>query len=292
MIKVRLYVANLIEKSWWKSFNNALLYNSVGLQCICQVFSRQYTQFLYKVFAGATESGGAMGGCNFENILPNNVPKCSGEKLYVFDTKPSSSSEFYFLKPGLYNSITDIVEAMNMLIQEGRNHTETSIAVKVSRRTQKVAMYLAIEGMGLAFLNSVSGHIFGSKVCNYYGVLLGGKGPHKPVSAYGIVRKESFMVYTDLVEYNNVGDTKALMLRCFLFISKLKFGDIITNGKYLNLNYQTIRNLQFRRLLKKTLHSIHIDLRGTSGEKRLLLFMSITRFVLMFIKAAYVHFQR
>ena len=34
-------------------------------------------------FAGATESGVAMGGCNFGNILRINVPKCYRWKIYV-----------------------------------------------------------------------------------------------------------------------------------------------------------------------------------------------------------------
>ena len=73
------------------------------------------------------------------------------------------------------------------------------------------------------------------------------------------------MIYSDLEEYNIVGDTKAPLLRCFPFISKLKGGYIITTGQY--MNYQTFSNLQFRPLLKNSFHSIHIDLRDTSGEK-------------------------
>ena len=35
------------------------------------------------------------------------------EKFMFFDQKLSKSSEIYFLRPGLYSSITDIAEAMN-----------------------------------------------------------------------------------------------------------------------------------------------------------------------------------
>ena len=42
-----------------------------------------------------------------------------------FDEKLSKSSSTYNLEPGLYTSITDIVEAMNTLIQETNNHNET-----------------------------------------------------------------------------------------------------------------------------------------------------------------------
>ena len=79
-----------------------------------------------------------MGGCNFRKNLPINVPKCYGGKIYFFDKTFSKSSEFFYLEPGIYPSITDIVEAMNILIQERHSHSENCIKVKVSRRTQKV----------------------------------------------------------------------------------------------------------------------------------------------------------
>ena len=108
------------------------------------------------------------------------------------------------------------------------------------------------------------------------------KGPHEPQFAYDIVRIHSLMIYSDIVEYNIVGDTKAPLLRCFPFISKLKGVDIMTTGQY--MNYQTFSNLQFRPLLKNSFHSIHIDLRDTSGEKIPFVSVGITRIVLMFRK--------
>ena len=61
------------------------------------------------------------------------------------------------------------------------------------------------------------GHIFGSNVGNEFGVMLRKKSPHKPEIAYDIVRIHSLMIYKDLIEYNILGDTKASLLRCFLF---------------------------------------------------------------------------
>ena len=179
------------------------------------------------------------------------------------DEKLSKSTSTYNLEPGLYTSITDIVEAMNTLIQERNNHNETCITVKVSRRTQKVVIMLAHDSSGLAFCSTALGHIFGNNVGYHFEVLMKRKGPHEPQIAYDIVRMHSLMIYSHLVEYNIVGDTKASLLRCFPFISKLKGGDIITTGQY--MNYQTFSNLQFRPLLKNSLLSIHIDLRDTSG---------------------------
>ena len=209
-------------------------------------------------------------------------------KLKFFVEKLSKSTTTYNLGPGLYTSITDIVEAMNMLIQERNNHNETCITVKVSRRMQKVVTMLANDTSGLAFCSTDLGHIFGNNLGNEFGVLMIGKSPHEPEFAYDIVRILSLTIYSDLVEYNIVGDTKAPLLRCFSFIPKLKGGDNITTGQY--MNYQTFSNLQFRPLLKKAFHSIHIDLRDTSGEKIPFVSVGITPLVLMFREVSNIHF--
>ena len=177
---------------------------------------------------------------------------------------------------------------MSTLIQERNIHNKTCITVKVSRRTQKVLIVLANDTSDLAFCSTELNHIFDNDVGNEFGVLMIGKGPHEPEFAYDIVRIHSLMIYSVIVEYKNVGDIKVPLLRCFPFISKLKGGDIITNGQY--MNYQTFSNLQFRPLLKNSFHSIHIDLRDPSGKKIPFVSVGIIRLVLMFGKVSSIHF--
>ena len=211
-------------------------------------------------------------------------------KFIFFDKNLSKSSEFYYLEPGLYPSITDFVEAMNTIIQERHNRSENCCKVKVSRKTQKLRFTLEMKHPVLPSLVRIwdtNSEVI--LVMNKFGVMLRGKGPHKPEFAYDIVRIHSLMIYTDLIEYNIVGDTKSPLLRCFPFFSKHKSGDIITTGQY--MNFQTFSNLQFRPLLKNSFHNIHIDLRDTSGEKIPFVSVGITRLVLMFRKASNIHFQ-
>ena len=203
------------------------------------------------------------------------------------DDKLSKTTEAYYLKTGLHSSITDIVEAMKTLIQERNNHRDICITIKVSRVMQKVKVYLANEESSLTIFSTDLGHIYGGEVRNILGILMCGKSPHEPTFAYDFVRIHSLMIYTDIVQYNIVGDTKAPLLRCFPFISKLKCVDMITTGQY--MNYQTFSNLQFRRLLKNSFHSIHSDLRDTSGEKIPFVSVGITRLVLMFRKVSEIH---
>ena len=155
-------------------------------------------------------------------------------KFMFYDEKLSETTKAYYLEPGLYSSITDIVKAMNNLIQERNNHGDTCIKIKVSRVTQKVKVYLANEESSLAIFGTDVGHIFGGDVRNDSGILMRGKELHEPTFAHDIVRIHSLKIYTDIVEYNIVEDTKAPLLRCFPFIAKLKSGDIITTGQYMN----------------------------------------------------------
>ena len=162
------------------------------------------------------------------------------------------------------------------------------ITVEVTRETQKVETYLANEGSGLAFFSTDLGLFFGCNVGNEFVVMLRRKGPRKPEFAHDKVGIHSLMIYTDLIEYNVVGNTKAPLLHCFLFISKLKAGDIITSGHY--MNYQTFSNLHFRPPVKNSFHGIHIDLRDTSGENILIVSVGIIRLVLMCRKASNIIF--
>ena len=77
-----------------------------------------------------------------EIFYPSMYQNVTEGKFMFFDKKLSKSSEFYYLEPGLYPSFTDIVGAMNILIQERHKHSENCIKVKVSRRTQKVPLQM------------------------------------------------------------------------------------------------------------------------------------------------------
>ena len=219
-----------------------------------------------------------------EISYPSMYQNVTKRKFMFYDEKLSKTTEAYYLEPGLYYSITDLVEAMNTLIQERDNHRYICITIKVSRVMQKLNVYLAKEESSPAVFSTDLGHIFGGDVRNDSEILMRGKKPHEPSFAYDSVRIHSLMIYTDIVEYNIVGDTKAPLLRCFPIISKLKSGDIITTGQY--MNYHTFSNLQFGRLLENSFHSIHIDLRDTSGEKIPFISVGITRLDLIFRKVS------
>ena len=89
--------------------------------------------------------------------------------------------------------------------------------------------------------------------------------PHNPQYSYDIIRIHFLMIYSDIIEYNVVGDKKTPLLRCIQFISEVKNGDITSTGQY--MNYQSSTILQAIKSFKNVFHSMKIELRDTTGEK-------------------------
>ena len=88
---------------------------------------------------------------------------------------------------------------MKLLIQERNNHNENWITVKVSRRTQKIELFLISEDSSLVIFSTDLGKIFGGDVGDDKGILMRGKGPQETKFAYDFVRIHSLMIYTDIV---------------------------------------------------------------------------------------------
>ena len=229
-IRGKFYEKELIRVIWvWiHSFTIELVSNASSELCPKNTLSL-FTIFL----TDYVNLGGLWEVAISEISYPSRYQNVTEGTFLFYDEKLSKTTEAYYLEPGLYSSITDNVEAMNTLIQWRNNHRDTCMTIKVSRVTRKLNMYLANEESSLAIFSTDLGHIFGGDVRNDSGILMRGKKPHELTFAYDIVRIHSLMIYTDIVEYNNVGDTKAPLLRCFPFKSKLKSGD----------NYWTIHEL-------------------------------------------------
>ena len=117
-----------------------------------------------------------------------------------------------------------------------------------------------------------------------------GLGPHKPKFAYDIVRIHSLMIYTDIVEYNVVGETKApSFLRCFPFNPKIES----VRCHYYRTKYEfssVLLTYRFRHLINHSFHNIHIVLRDTTGEKIPFVSVGITRLVLVFRKVSEIQY--
>ena len=90
-----------------------------------------------------------------EKSYPSMYQNVTEGKFMFFDKKRSTSSEFCYLEPGLYPFITDIVEAMNILIQEKHNHSENCIKFKCHEERKKMNFTLIMKDLVLHSLEKI-----------------------------------------------------------------------------------------------------------------------------------------
>ena len=77
-----------------------------------------------------------------EISYPSMYQNVTEGKFMFFDKKLSKSSEFYYLEPDLYPSITDFVEPMNILIQENTITAKTVSRLKCLEERKKLRFTL------------------------------------------------------------------------------------------------------------------------------------------------------
>ena len=230
------------------------------------------------------------GGWNFGNILPINVPKCYTGKVQIFWHETFKFDKVVLSRmwslPFHYRYRSHYEHYHSRKAQPQRKLYHCRCVWKKSKSWDlpckwRIWSCILYYGPGAHFLKQVG---------NESGVMLRGKGPHKPEFIYDSFSRHSLMINRDLIEYDIVDDTNAPLLRSFLLVSKLRPGENITKGKY--IKNQTFSNLQlqFRLLLKKSFHSLQIDLRDKSGEKKPFVSVGITRFVLIFRKTSNILF--
>ena len=147
-----------------------------------------------------------------------------GKFFYLHEATPDKKpSDYYTLDPGLYPSISDIVNEMDKKIQEREKFEKTPIKLYVNKITQRISLSLPNQNSLLVIFSADLCHVFGCEEAVYcMGVSMSGAGSHFPKFPYDIVRIHTLMIYSDVVEYNIVGDTKAALSRCIPFISKLR----------------------------------------------------------------------
>ena len=162
-----------------------------------------------------------MGGFNSSNMLQINVTKYYREEVSVFfHEKLSNSSELYYLEPSIDGSISDVVEALNMFSWERNNDSQKNIRVEVSRRTHKVENYPEKDESSVAFFCIGLGQVslaMELELC----------WKEEDIANENlIIRTDSFINYTDLIEQKMLLTQMLPFLVAFLLIQSWKLGTI------------------------------------------------------------------
>lgn len=85
---------------------------------------------------------------------------------------------------------------------------------------------------------------------------------HESDYTFDIARFHTLMIYSDIVEYTIVGDVKVPLLRSISHIPRMKNFQLTQTQQVID---KTFTNLQFKKVLKTTIHSINIQLRTDTG---------------------------
>ena len=213
---------------------------------------------------------------NNNNNRSTHHPSSGGTSLNI---NPDTGLDRYYdplyIDPGLYLSLEEILTAMETALKKKNRNKKMGIKWNVNTFNRVVEIQLPDKDsqfvVGSRDLSSILG--FSTNIW------FKGVGPHKSLFPVDILRIHSLMVYTDIVEYSIIGDTKAPVLRCFPFAHKLE-RETINVTKF--TNHTAFDNLQFRKVLKNSIHSIQIELRAATGELIPFVAVGVTRLTLMF----------
>ena len=130
-------------------------------------------------------------------------------------------SDYYTHEPGLYPSISDIVNEMKKKIQERDKYDKTPMRLHVNKITQQISFRLPNENSLLVILSADLCHVFGCAEAVYgMDIFMSIAGSHFLKFPYDIVRIHTLMIYSDIVQYNIVGDTKSCSFTMHSFYIK------------------------------------------------------------------------
>ena len=118
-----------------------------------------------------------------------------GKIFYLDETTPDTKpSDYYTLDPGLYPSISDIVNERNRTFQKREMYEKTSIKLHVNKITQRISLSLPNQNSLLVIFSADLFHDFECEESAHgMGVFMSCAGPHFPKFPSDIVRKHTLM---------------------------------------------------------------------------------------------------
>ena len=147
---MKLTVVNFIRKSWSKSFNKGIVYERVDFDVSAQLFPDKTLSSL-SLITGTPESGILKGGCNFGNLLPDFVQNLQGGKVHIFWWKTFQIVWISLPRTRPFPSNSQVVEAMNIVIQERHNHSGRCITVQITGERLRLWVTLQMKDVVLNF---------------------------------------------------------------------------------------------------------------------------------------------
>ena len=217
-----------------------------------------------------------------EITFPSEIKNVTDTSILVYSAKdgytPSSDTSAiakprrgkpFDIAAGMYPNVESLMDAIQLLVPISFNYQIDSISKRMTLEFN--------ENEGLAFESSQIPSLLGfdgvsDNVGSSY-VHLGYKQgfyfePNKHTGNFPIditAGTHSMLVYTDIINYQYVGDTKAPVLRIIDCGRRLKNGST-TLTTVSTLTKKSFSILEYKKLLKSTIDSIKIELRTDIGS--------------------------
>ena len=140
-----------------KSFTVELVSNA-SFDCYSNNTLISFTKFLPEQINLEREWEVAFTELSYPSLYQNIT---EGKFFYLDGATPNTKpSDYYTIDPGLYLSISDIVNEMNKKIQERKKY---EIILHVNKITQRISLSLPIENSLLVIFSADLCHVFGSE---------------------------------------------------------------------------------------------------------------------------------
>lgn len=209
--------------------------------------------------------------------LYNNITEGTFTYVYkrIHSGKQLWDNEKLKLPSGMYNTIDEVIEEIDKVSSKARPKDKMTMTAKVMDLNGLLRLELG-KNQAIVIHSEDLSSVLG--IPRDLPIPFGDPNSHISKYPVDLTRVHSVMVYSDIVEYDIVGDTKAPLLRTFPFMHRQ------SSSSFPTISSMTFDQLQFRKLSRHNFHSIRIELRMPTGELIPFKAFASTRVVLIFRK--------
>ena len=126
-----------MRRKYTKCFVNVCSFTiELVLNDLSDVFTHNTLSSFTKFRPGQVNLDGQLEVAKTKNPYPSMYQIFTEDKVLHYNEKLTKRKGFYNLEPGVFFSITDLVETKSLLISNRDNHNKTCVRVKKSRITK------------------------------------------------------------------------------------------------------------------------------------------------------------
>ncbi len=203
--------------------------------------------------------------------VSNGVFGTSGEIDRTGDGPYGRTAKIHEIKPGLYKSVEDIINAMTQAMRRDYGHDNYVFPATVDdiTGTLTVGELPSTPPFSISFNQPYVNYKPSHEIPSILGfnpadeVLLNGRMEGRYATDI-LAGRHNIHVYTDIIHHGIIGDRKAAILRTVPIVSKMRSSGLSCAQ---TSNYHSFQEpLQFKTLQQRNIHSINVELRDSFGE--------------------------